>query len=104
MHSSLSFAKKILPGLAIAAACASALTAQAAPAPVAKSKGELLMYRIAPTTSALYVANADGSGEPRLIPSDGYDYHGAFSPGGSSSSPSERSACVVFALMRVRYR
>jgi Tol biopolymer transport system component len=103
VHSSLSFAKKILPGLAIAAACASALTAQAAPAPAAGSKGELLMYRIAPTTSELYVANADGSGEHRLIPSDGYDYHGSFSPDGKwIVFTSEREGLGQASLYRVR--
>ncbi|WYZ40565.1 hypothetical protein EsH8_IV_000906 [Colletotrichum jinshuiense] len=47
-------------------------------------KGVLLMNRIGPSTSELYVANADGSGE-RLLLGNGtsaFEYHAAFSPDG----------------------
>jgi Tol biopolymer transport system component len=44
----------------------------------------MLMNRIGPSKMALYVANADGSGERRLLPdSTGLDYDVSFSPDGS---------------------
>jgi Tol biopolymer transport system component len=50
---------------------------------VAASKDVLLFNRIGPTKSELYVANADGSGEHKLIPSAGFDYNAKFSYDGS---------------------
>jgi Tol biopolymer transport system component len=46
------------------------------------TRGKLLLNRLGPVTSELYVANADGSGERKLIASAGFDYHGAFSKDG----------------------
>ncbi|CAG7991802.1 unnamed protein product [Penicillium nalgiovense] len=63
----------------------SKLTAGAAsPAPTAAAgkKGVLLMNRIAPGTSELYIANADGTNERPLLKDPGYEYHAEFSPDG----------------------
>jgi len=69
VRTSLQIKKKILAGLTIAATAAFVPGAGAATA----ARGDLLIYRIGPTTSELYVANADGSDEHRLIQSDGFD-------------------------------
>src|SRR4051794_4524669 len=60
-----------------AAALACAFSASAA------EKGVMLMNRIGPSKMELYVANADGSGEHRLMPaSTGLDYDASFSADG----------------------
>jgi Tol biopolymer transport system component len=47
------------------------------------AKDVMLMNRIGPSKMELYIANADGSGERRLLPdSDGLDYDPSFSPDG----------------------
>lgn len=43
------------------------------------AKDVMLMNRIGPSKSELYVANADGSGEHKLLSSDGFDYHASYS-------------------------
>ncbi|MEO6340568.1 MAG: hypothetical protein ABIO39_11050 [Caulobacteraceae bacterium] len=49
----------------------------------ALAKGVMLMNRIGPSKMELYVANADGSNERRLMPaSTGLDYDATFSPDG----------------------
>ncbi|MDH7639280.1 hypothetical protein [Sphingomonas oryzagri] len=50
--------------------------------PTAK-KGVMLMNRIGPSASALYIANADGSDERLLLPEGNLDYHASFSPDGA---------------------
>src|SRR6185312_9603400 len=61
--------------------CAIAL-ASAFAAPAAQ-KGVMLMNRIGPSKLELYVANADGTGEHRLLPnSTNLDYDASFSPDG----------------------
>lgn len=45
-------------------------------------KPVMLMNRIAPSVSALYVANTDGSGEHKLLTTDTFDYHASFSADG----------------------
>jgi hypothetical protein len=57
VRSSPQIKKTILSGLTIAAIAAFVPGAGAATA----TKGDLLIYRIGPTTSELYVANADGA-------------------------------------------
>ena len=53
---------------AASAAFATTLAPHSAAAqPAARKKGVLLMNRIGPSTSNLYVANADGSGERKLL-------------------------------------
>ncbi|CAG9191368.1 conserved exported hypothetical protein [Paraburkholderia sabiae] len=66
--------------LACSAAIAVCIVIPAAAA--AAQNGDLLLNRIGPVTSELYVANADGTGEHRLIASDGFDYHASFSKDG----------------------
>jgi Tol biopolymer transport system component len=64
-----------------AGACAVAL-ASALSAPAAE-KGVMLMNRIGPSKLELYVANADGTGEHRLMPNPtSLDYDASFSPDG----------------------
>ena len=53
----------------------------AAPKP---SKGVMLMNRIGPSSSELYIANADGSNERKLLQSSVLDYHASFSADGQS--------------------
>jgi hypothetical protein len=46
-------------------------------------QGIFFMNRIAPGTSELYIANADGSNERKLLGnSSNFDYHASFSPDG----------------------
>ncbi len=54
----------------------------AAPAQGAK-KGVMLMNRIGPSASELYIANADGTDERKLLEKSVFDYHPAFSADGS---------------------
>jgi hypothetical protein len=49
-----------------------------------KTKGVMLMNRIGPSSSELYIANADGSNERKLLQSSVFDYHAAFSADGKS--------------------
>ena len=44
-----------------------------------KKKGIMLMNRIGPSASDLYVANADGTDERKLLQNPGFDYHATFS-------------------------
>ncbi len=46
-------------------------------------KQVMLMNRIGPSASELFVANADGTGEHPLLPASGFDYHASFSADGS---------------------
>lgn len=46
------------------------------------TKGVFLMNRIAPGTSELYIADADGSNERPLLSSPIFEYHAEFSPDG----------------------
>ena len=49
----------------------------------AVAQNVMLMNRIGPSVSDLYVANANGSGEHRLLPVSGFDYHATYSLDGS---------------------
>jgi Tol biopolymer transport system component len=55
------------------------------------SKGVMLMNRIAPTTSDLYIADIDGSNEHQLLSNPAYEYN---------ASPSPDGAWVVFTSER----
>ncbi|GJC95184.1 WD40 domain protein beta propeller [Colletotrichum higginsianum IMI 349063] len=70
-------------------------------------KGVLLMNRIGPSTSELYVANADGTGERRLLGDGGasrFDYHASFSPDGRwVTFTSERNGDGNSDLYRCRF-
>lgn len=48
----------------------------------AQEKGVMLMNRIGPSASELYVADADGTNERKLLASSGFDYHASYSPDG----------------------
>ena len=62
---------------------AAALLAQAGIAKAAPGKkGVMLMNRIGPSTSELYVADADGGNERKLLPASRFEYHAGFSPDG----------------------
>ena len=47
-------------------------------------KGVMLMNRIAPSTSELYIANADGTGERKLLGNSAFDYNARFASDGRS--------------------
>ena len=47
-------------------------------------KGVLLMNRIAPSASDLYIANADGSGERKLLANSVFEYNASFAADGRS--------------------
>jgi len=51
--------------------------------PASDKKGVFFMNRIAPGISELYIANADGSNERKLLGNNSdFDYHASFSPDG----------------------
>ena len=50
---------------------------------LAPPKGVMLMERVGPTSSELYAANADGTGERKLLESSNFEYHASFSPDSS---------------------
>ena len=58
--------------------------AQHMPAALAqgRKKGIMLMNRIGPSSSDLYITNSDGSGERKFLASPNFDYHPSFSADG----------------------
>lgn len=63
----------------------------------------LLMNRIGPSSSTLYIAQADGSRERRLLASEGLDYHASFSRDGAwVVFTSERAGLGQSDIYRVR--
>lgn len=54
----------------------------ATPSASADKKGLFLMNHIAPGTSKLYIANANGTNELSLLSDSVYEYHADFSPDG----------------------
>lgn len=89
----------ILAACALVAGSCAALPAVAG-APV---KGELLLNRIGPVSSELYVSNADGTGEHKLLASAGFDYHASFSKDGQwVVFTSERDGLGQSNIYRVR--
>jgi Tol biopolymer transport system component len=50
--------------------------------PVLYAKERILLYRIGPSQSTLFIANADGSDERPLLPNSGFDYNASFSADG----------------------
>ncbi len=69
----------------------------------AATKGTMLLNRVGPVTSELYVANADGSNEHKLLPTPGFDYHAAFSADGKwIVFTSERDGLGQSELYRVK--
>ena len=87
--------RKILSGVAVAmlavqAGAPAALAEDAdtwnlVPAAVAQGggiRGSILLNRIGPTKSDLYIANADGTGETPLLATSQMDYHASYSKDG----------------------
>ena len=65
--------------------------------------GTLLINRVGPVSSELYISNADGTGERKLISTPGFDYHGSFSKDGQwLVFTSERDGLGQANLYRVR--
>jgi Tol biopolymer transport system component len=60
------------------------ILAQSAPtiAMALTHKGVMLINRIGPSTSTLYVSGADGTGERKLLQDPSFDYHATISPDG----------------------
>ena len=52
---------------------------KSAASPGDKKKGVMLMNRIGPSASDLYIANADGTDERKLLQNPSFDYHATFS-------------------------
>src|ERR1700730_8563728 len=50
--------------------------------PVFAATQTILMNRLGPSRSELFIANADGTSERKLFPTSGFDYHASFSPDG----------------------
>ncbi|EHA18778.1 hypothetical protein ASPNIDRAFT_42599 [Aspergillus niger ATCC 1015] len=103
----------LLSGLAAAGSCPYANMARsdeppsslgARGTPVAGKKGAMLMNRIAPGISELYVANADGSNPRLLLGNEStFDYHAQWSPDGEwIVFTSERAGDGQSDLYRVR--
>src|SRR5262245_58522260 len=53
-----------------------------ASAPGTGKNGVMLMNRIGPSASELYIANSDGTGERKLLPESVFDYHASYSADG----------------------
>ena len=67
--------------------------------------GVLLMNRIAPSSSDLYIANLDGTGERKFLQTSGFDYNASFSAdGGSVVFTSERNGDGNSDVFRCRSR
>lgn len=65
--------------------------------------GTLILNRVGPVSSELYIANADGTGERKLITTTGFDYHATFSRDGLwVYFTSERDGLGQSNLYRVR--
>lgn len=66
-------------------------------------KAVMLMNRIGPSASDLYIANADGSEERKLLKSPGFDFHASFSADGKwIVFTSERNGLGQADIYRVR--
>ena len=68
----------------LASVPAAVVAAQLAPTAFAagSKRGVMLMNRIGPSTSELYIANADGTNERKFLDASVFDYHAGFSPDG----------------------
>ena len=69
----------------------------------ADEKPVMLMNRIGPSASDLYMANADGTGEHKLLAAPGFDYHASYSADGKwIVFTSERNGLGQADIYRVR--
>lgn len=74
--------RKVLRLFGTAAVAAQLPLAVVAKAAEVKKKGVMLMNRIAPSVSELYIANLDGSNERKLLADSAFDYNASRSPDG----------------------
>jgi len=75
----------------LSAISATALLSVAAAAAPRRKKGVMLMNRIAPSSSELYIADLDGTHERKLLADSRFEYNGHFAPGGGFVFTSERN-------------
>ena len=88
---------RIAPAAILWAHRMSAATAQS------RRKGVMLMNRIGPSSSELYIANADGSGERRFLQNSSFEYHASYTPDGKwVLFTSERSGLGQSDIFRAR--
>ena len=70
---------------------------------LAYAADRVLFSRLGPTKAALYLSQADGSGEHALAPSTSLDYDPSWSPKGGwiafTSNATARPICIAFAPM-----
>jgi Tol biopolymer transport system component len=74
--------------------------------PIAASAGTIgtfLINRVGPVSSELFISNPDGTGERKLVPTAGFDYHASFSKDGQwVIFTSERDGLGQANLYRIR--
>jgi Tol biopolymer transport system component len=75
---------QVLTGILSLVFTAPILAQQARPKSDSPSTGKpvMLMNRIGPSASELFIANADGSNERPVLPKSGFDYHASYSADG----------------------
>lgn len=75
---------QVLTGILALVLTAPILAQQARPTSDSPSTGKpvMLMNRIGPSASELFIANADGSSERPVLPKSGFDYHASYSADG----------------------
>jgi Tol biopolymer transport system component len=87
----------------LAAVPAAALLSKPALAAASRKKGVMLMNRIAPSVSELFIANIDGTGERKFLADSKFEYNAAFLPQGSAVLfTSERNGDGQSDLFRAR--
>ena len=69
----------------------------------ARRKGVMLMNRIGPSASELYIANADGTGERKFLQNSVFEHNASFAPDGNSVLfTSERNGAGQSDVFRAR--
>lgn len=94
--------RKVLRLFGTAAVAAQLPMALVAKAAEMKKKGVMLMNRIAPSVSELYIANLDGGNERKLLAESAFDYNATLSPSGWLTFTSERRGDGQSDLYRAR--
>ena len=86
-----------------AAALMARQTRQAMAQATGAKKGVMLMNRIGPSSSDLYIANVDGTGERKFLQDAMFEYNASFSPDGKSVVfTSERNGAGQSDVFRAR--